>query len=256
MDESKAAKQLAGKAEINKEILKAIPAVIANPIAISESYDNTVLIFGQLFDEEGRPIVIALRVSSTNRRNRITAVNKIRSIGVRTHNLDKLLSDDSILYLSKNRKETKAWFNALGRSTPFGGTKFGFIRSISFESGKNNPQNSDGKTSRVVETGDLKPLIETTKRSEREILAQALADGAAAGPMERGWLSQYKKHAEELDRIQEKLNDQSSLIHGHETGEAPLSRDNWKNKATFHPEKVGREILKAYGSTARVFAKR
>ena len=150
-DESKAAKQLAGKAEINKEILKAIPAVIANPIAISESYDNTVLIFGQLFDEEGRPIVIALRVSSTNRRNRITAVNKIRSIGVRTHNLDKLLSDDSILYLSKNRKETKAWFNALGRSTPFGGTKFGFIRSISFESGKNNPQNPNGKTSRVVE---------------------------------------------------------------------------------------------------------
>lgn len=106
-DESKAAKQLAGKAEINKEILKAIPAVIANPIAISESYDNTVLIFGQLFDEEGRPIVIALRVSSTNRRNRITAVNKIRSIGVRTHNLDKLLSDDSILYLSKKEKKPK-----------------------------------------------------------------------------------------------------------------------------------------------------
>ena len=30
-----------------------------------------------------------------------------------------------------NKKETEAWFNALGRSTPFGGTKFGFIRSIS-----------------------------------------------------------------------------------------------------------------------------
>lgn len=34
------------------------------------------------------------------------------------------------------------------------------------------------------------------------------------------------------------------------------SRDDWKNKATFHMEKVGREILKAYDSTAKVFAKR
>ena len=29
------------------------------------------------------------------------------------------------------KKETKKWFNALGRSTPFGGTKFGLTRSIS-----------------------------------------------------------------------------------------------------------------------------
>ncbi len=46
--------------------------------------------------------------------------------------MDKLLSDSNILYLAENKKETKAWFNALGRSTPFGGTKFGLIRSVSF----------------------------------------------------------------------------------------------------------------------------
>ena len=33
--------------------------------------------------------------------------------------------------MEENKKETKKWFNALGRSTPFGGTKFGLIRSIS-----------------------------------------------------------------------------------------------------------------------------
>lgn len=53
-------------------------------------------------------------------------------MGSRSHNLDKLLNDSNILYLGENKKETKAWFNALGRSTPFGGTKFGLIRSVSF----------------------------------------------------------------------------------------------------------------------------
>ena len=41
------------------------------------------------------------------------------------------LSEDKLLHLEENKKETKKWFNALGRSTPFGGTKFGLIRSIS-----------------------------------------------------------------------------------------------------------------------------
>ena len=42
------------------------------------------------------------------------------------------MSDDKILYLSENKKETKAWFQSLGTQTlPLGGNKFGFIGSIS-----------------------------------------------------------------------------------------------------------------------------
>ena len=131
-DQSKAAKQLLEKGEITKSVIKQIPEILQHPIAISESYDNTVMVFGQVFDANGNPIVVALRVNSTKRRNSITLVNKIRSVGSRSHNLDKLLNDSNILYLGENKKETKAWFNALGRSTPFGGTKFGLIRSVSF----------------------------------------------------------------------------------------------------------------------------
>ena len=131
-DQSKAAKQLLEKGEITKEVIKQIPVILQHPIAISESYDSKVMVFGQVFDASGNPIVVALRVNSRKRRNSITLVNKIRSVGSRSHNLDKLLNDSNILYLGENKKETKAWFNALGRSTPFGGTKFGFIRSVSF----------------------------------------------------------------------------------------------------------------------------
>ena len=130
-DQSKAAKQLEGKSKITKDVLKQIPEVLESPVAISESYDNTVMVFGQLFDGGGNPIVVAIRISSTNRRNHISIVNKSRSVGTRSHNLDALLADDKLLYLGENKKETKKWFNALGRSTPFGGTKFGLIRSIS-----------------------------------------------------------------------------------------------------------------------------
>lgn len=130
-DQSKAAKQLEGKSKITKDVLKQIPEVPESPVAISESYDNTVMVFGQLFDGGGNPIVVAIRISSTNRRNHISIVNKSRSVGTRSHNLDALLADDKLLYLGENKKETKKWFNALGRSTPFGGTKFGLIRSIS-----------------------------------------------------------------------------------------------------------------------------
>ena len=131
-DQSKAAKQLLEKGEITKAVIKQIPVILQHPIAISESYDSTVMVFGQVFDAAGNPIVVALRVNSTKKRNSITLVNKIRSVGSRSHNLDKLLNDSNILYLGENKKETKAWFNALGRSTPFGGTKFGLIRSVSF----------------------------------------------------------------------------------------------------------------------------
>ena len=130
-DQSKAAKQLEGKSKITKDVLKQIPEVLESPVAISESYDNTVMVFAQLFDGGGNPIVVAIRISSTNRRNHISIVNKSRSVGTRSHNLDALLADDKLLYLGENKKETKKWFNALGRSTPFGGTKFGLIRSIS-----------------------------------------------------------------------------------------------------------------------------
>ena len=46
--------------------------------------------------------------------------------------------NEKILYLGENKKETKAWFNALGRSTPFGGTKSGLIKRVSFDFEKSN----------------------------------------------------------------------------------------------------------------------
>lgn len=108
-DQSKAAKALREHGEVTKDVLKAIPRILGNPIVLAESYDNTVMAFGELYadGDTKKPITIALRIQSTKRNVKITLVNKIRSVGTRTHNLDGLLAEDHILYLSKNKIRPK-----------------------------------------------------------------------------------------------------------------------------------------------------
>lgn len=192
-DQSKAAKQLEGKKEITKEILKKIPDVLAKPIAISESYDNTVMVFGKLFDELGNPIVVALRINSTNRRNHITLVNKIRSVGTRTHNIDKLLSEDAILFLGENKKETNTWFNALGRSTPFGGTKYGLIRSIYQKTEKSNRKErfSESKIVKLSEDDYTKAEKFFGTTENYEVAGYLLTDGKMLDFSGKHWGDDY-----------------------------------------------------------------
>ena len=168
-DQSKASKQLKGKVEVDKAVLKAIPKILQNPTVIAESYDNSVVIFGKLHDKFGHPIVIALRVNSTSRRNHITLVNKVRSVGTRNNNLDKLLAESAILYLNENKKETNQWFNALGRSTPFGGTKFGLIRSITFDLPGVNPKTEEfPNISADEKTESVAPAILKSERIDTD----------------------------------------------------------------------------------------
>lgn len=131
-DKSKAVAALQKHSELSKKILSQIPKVLNDAIVIAESYDNTALLFGELYDDNQHPIMVALRVRSTVRGNSVEIVNKIRSIEARSRDFDKLLADDKIVYLCPDKKRTDTWFQALGRSTPVGGTKYGSIRMLSF----------------------------------------------------------------------------------------------------------------------------
>lgn len=129
-DQSKAKKAMVDHPEVTKKVLQGIPELLQRPIVIAESYDDTVLIYGELYDEKGNPVMVALRMDCNSRANDGTTVNKIRSVGVRMKSFDKYLAEQNILYLDENKKRTDTWFQALGRSTPFGGNKYGSIRSI------------------------------------------------------------------------------------------------------------------------------
>ena len=222
-DQSKAAKQLDMKEEVTKDVLKKIPYLLEHPIAISESYDNTVMVFGELYDKDGNPIVVALRVNSTNRRNHITLVNKIRSVGTRTHNLDKLLNDDAILYLNEAKKETNRWFNALGRSTPFGGTKFGLIRSISFDVEKSNIVSANSQNNSAIQKQD-RPTAPITNRS---LLANAL-ESTTQDETELTRLREYRMSIDYLNEQEATLTELRRQIREISFGKGP--RDTAKLK--------------------------
>lgn len=119
------------KDPISKEIMKNIPSVLGNPIVITEFVDQygtpSASVYGKLFVGSS-PVVVGVLVTKTRRG---VVVNKIQTVHPKRNFADDM-SDDKILYLGENKKETKSWFQALGtQMLPLGGTRFGFIRSLS-----------------------------------------------------------------------------------------------------------------------------
>lgn len=109
------------------KLLNEIPGIIAHPVAISEfSAENTISVFGDVFVGNS-PMMVGVTISKNRASNDIS---KVRTFNARK-DVGKLINDESILYLDRNEKRTRQWFHACGIQVPLGGTKFGFIRSVS-----------------------------------------------------------------------------------------------------------------------------
>ncbi len=115
---------------LTPELMKMVPRMLANPIAITEykpgEGKNTVSVFGDL-DLNGVPVTVGI-VAKFGRGG--TVITKVTTTHAR-RDIDTQITDESILYLNENKKETNAWFQAKGHRVPVGGTKYGLIRSIS-----------------------------------------------------------------------------------------------------------------------------
>ena len=73
------------------------------------------------------PVVIGIMMVQTQKGS---IINKIQTVHP-NRNVLKEMTDDKILYLSENKKETKLWFQSLGtQKLPLGGNKFGLIRTL------------------------------------------------------------------------------------------------------------------------------
>ncbi len=128
---------------LSKEILKGIPSMLDNPVVISEykgpsgRIKNTVNVYGNLF-YNNHPIVVGI-VMRLDRSGQ-NVISNIRTIHARG-NFFKHITDDSVLYLNEDKKMTRNWFQVCGNlSVPLEGTRFGLIRSITFDSGNVNDE--------------------------------------------------------------------------------------------------------------------
>lgn len=176
------------------ELLKAIPSIIADPIAVSQyTEENTISVFGDIFVGDS-PVMVGITISKDRAGNDI---NKVRTINAR-RDVGKLITDETILYLNEDKKRTQKWFQACGIQVPLGETKFGFIRSISQNTKfvNNNWENSDIKH----QARDVDSM------TNRYLLANAL-ETAAKNDIEKNKLAQYKQKIELINAEEQKLHD-------------------------------------------------
>ena len=131
-DVSKIVKEMKTRNDpVPPEVMKQIPAVLDSPVVITEYIDqygmHSVNVYGNLYVASS-PVVVGVMITQTQKGN---IVSKIKTVHPNRDAL-KGITDNNILYLSENKKETKSWFQSLGKQTlPLGGKRFGFIRSIS-----------------------------------------------------------------------------------------------------------------------------
>ena len=169
-DVSKIVKEMSTRADVvPPNIMKLIPKVLDNPIVITEFVDRNGLhsanVYGHLYIGSS-PVVVGIMMSQTQKGSIISKIQTVHP----NRNALKEMTDDKILYLSENKKETKAWFQSLGtQKLPLGGNKFGFIRSISQSDALVNASTKkiDGHASRELDVIDyMDELAERNKLKE------------------------------------------------------------------------------------------
>lgn len=145
LDQSKAVSELRNHSrEVNELVIKALPDILNDPVALVESYDNSVMVLGETsrVDSDGSPITatVVLRLRSFQRGGAEIEVLKVRSLHGRSKDeIRRIIADESrIVYLNEDKNRTDSWFQALGRYTPFGGNNYGSIKMLSFANPKNN----------------------------------------------------------------------------------------------------------------------
>ena len=117
---------------LTEAILKSIPALLSDPVVISEyrgpsnTIENTVSVYGDLI-VDNKPVMVGLVMVRNSSGTGV--INKSRTIHMRG-DAGRLITDDSVLYLNEDKKRTRSWFQVCGISVPLNGTKYGPIRII------------------------------------------------------------------------------------------------------------------------------
>ena len=111
-------------------IIKQVPNLLENPVMVTQSLTvtNRVVVFGELYDENGHPVVTALELRPDGR---IENFVKVTSAYPKKA-LQNLINKSDILYVDPNKKRTDTWFQALRLQLPAGVTKYGSIGIVTY----------------------------------------------------------------------------------------------------------------------------
>lgn len=225
------------------ELLRAIPEIIANPVAIAEfSVKNTVSVFGNYFVGTS-PMMVGVTISKDRAGNDIS---KVRTYNTRK-DVGNLITNDTVLYLNENKKRTLKWFQACGIRVPLGGTKFGFIRSISQNSENVNSFNEKISNNDWNKGDNSGKSSSFEKKQAREKVPTADELG-----INKKLKAQNKKLRGDVRELRELLRLQKEVTHGKKfkksSIEAAASVLMKRFELTRGKEKIWRSSLKSFMS--------
>ena len=107
---------------LNDKLICQIPSILKNPTLIvkSNSYEGRIVVFGKIFDNDNRPILIALELNPKENDKSIEEAYKVASIYGKSNPKaiqSWIKSPNDILYYNK-RDSTKKWLDKIGVSLP------------------------------------------------------------------------------------------------------------------------------------------
>ena len=114
------------KDPVPKSVMKQIPLVLNHPIVITEYKDKSgnvsIHVYGELIAGSS-PVVVGVMIGK--HRNGLS-VDKVQTVHP-NRNVISGVTKENTLYLNENKKETDAWFQALGAQLPLlGGNQVRF----------------------------------------------------------------------------------------------------------------------------------
>jgi len=124
LDKTKIVKIKNCHSEMTDNIIKQIPNIIENPILVLNSLSasninkNRIILFGDLLDINGNPILVAMELNPIKPSNKVYKIAS--AYGKENINVIQiwLKNENNILYITKDKKRITKWLNGLGLQLP------------------------------------------------------------------------------------------------------------------------------------------
>lgn len=238
MDYSKMAATLEKHGDhLSKAELQQIPNMLASPIVITEptnaSPTNTVNVFGELYGQNGKPIMIGLMLRKG--RSGVNWVDVVRTMEMRS-DLQRLITPQTALWVNPDKKRTADWFQ--GAASMFdtdagsmrshalrdidalsGESLSGFIRSIPYIEENSNPSEKFSLRDIDQNMDEVQRIVEENKNL-------------------LGMVSALQDQMQRLAGINEQLRQENSGL----TGEHRMDYNQVKNLAREMKEKYESKV--------------
>lgn len=221
MDYSKMAKALEKHGDhLSKAELRQIPNMLASPIIMTEptnaSPTNTVNVFGELYGQNGKPIMISLMIRKGAAG--VNWVDAVRTIEMRS-DLQRLITPRTALWVNPDKKRTADWFQGAASmfDTDAGSMRShvlrdidalsdeslsGFIRSIPYIEENSNPsekfslrdidQNMDEVQRIVEENKTLLGIVGELNKQIKELGGTRTVDNKQVRELARSLKANYE----------------------------------------------------------------